>query len=71
MDTNTKQQGRAYRKRRRYTDGFKRDAVNRVLRTGKTCSEVGSELGINGNLLAKWRKKQIDDMDISLLPKSR
>ena len=63
METNKIQEAGGYRKRRKYTDGFKRDAVNQVLRTGKTCTQVGKELGINGNLLAKWRKKQVDEMD--------
>jgi len=63
MDTNKKHKTNEVRQRRQYTDEFKRDAVNRVLRTGKSCSQVGKELGINGNLLAKWRKTQIDNMD--------
>ena len=49
--------------RRRYDKRFKSDAANRVLRTGKTCAEVGRELGISGNLLAKWRKEHIENAD--------
>ena len=33
------------RPRRRYETAFKRDAVNRVMRTGKTCKAVAEELG--------------------------
>ena len=49
--------------RRRYTEEFKRDAVNRVMRTGKTCQEVGAELGINGTTVARWRRERILSMD--------
>jgi transposase len=47
-------------RRRKYEKTFKADAVNRVLRTGKTCAEVGRELGIKGNLLAKWRQERLE-----------
>ncbi|MFH0879806.1 MAG: transposase [Lentisphaerota bacterium] len=46
--------------RRKYDKIFKDDAVLRVVRTGKTCAEVGQELGISGNLLAKWRQERLE-----------
>ncbi|HBA84144.1 MAG TPA: hypothetical protein DCZ95_08630 [Verrucomicrobia bacterium] len=46
--------------RRKYDKTFKNDAVNRVIRTGKTCAEVGRELGIKGNILAKWRQETLE-----------
>lgn len=52
-------------RRRKYAKSFKDDAVNRVIRTGKSCIEVGRELGINGNLLAKWRKERLESADQS------
>ena len=44
------------RKRRHFDDEFKRDAVQRVLNTGKRCSEVARELGVAPNLLARWKR---------------
>ena len=49
--------------RRRYEDAFKQDAVNRVIRTKKSCTEVARELGINGNMLARWKKEQLSKAD--------
>ena len=59
------------KKRRKYTDEFKRDAVNRVLRTAKSCTKVGEELGINPNMLARWRREQIGDMDKASAPEEQ
>ncbi|MCP5426403.1 MAG: transposase [Gammaproteobacteria bacterium] len=49
--------------RRHYDDEFKKDSVNHVLRTGKSCAEVAAELGINSNLLARWRREQLLSAD--------
>jgi transposase len=49
--------------RRKYTAEFKQDAVNRVLRTGKSCAEVGRELGINPNILSRWRREALEKSD--------
>ena len=46
--------------RRRYDKGFKEDAVNRVLRTGKSCAEVSQE-----RLLARWRREHLRNADES------
>lgn len=53
------------RTRRRYDKAFKEDAVNRVLRTGKSCAEVARELGIRANLLARWRQEYLQSADRS------
>lgn len=45
--------------RRKYDTAFKQDAVERVIRTGKTSADVARELGINPNLLARWRRDQL------------
>jgi len=42
-----------------YSKSFKADAVNRVIRTGKSCAEVSRELGLPGNLLSKWRRENL------------
>ena len=49
--------------RRHFDDAFKQDAVNRVIRTNKSCAEVSRELGIRGNLLARWKREQLDLAD--------
>ena len=59
-------------KRRKYDTEFKRDAVALVIRSGKSSTEVGKELGINGNMLARWKAEHLDRMDQSCgaLPES-
>ncbi|HMP89673.1 MAG TPA: transposase [Kiritimatiellia bacterium] len=49
--------------RRQFDDAFKRDAVNHVIRTHKSCAEVARELGIRGNLLARWKREQLEEAD--------
>ncbi len=49
--------------RRKYPAEFKQDAVNRVLRTGKSCAEVGGELGVNPNMIARWRREALEQKD--------
>ena len=51
-------------KTRRYFDeAFKQDAVHRVIRTHKSCAEVSRELGIRGNMLARWRREFLEKAD--------
>ena len=59
-------------KRRKYDKEFKRDAVEMVIRSGKSSTEVGKELGINGNMLARWKQEHLERMDQSCgeLPES-
>lgn len=52
-------------KRRKYDKDFKRDAVEMVIRSGKSATEVGEELGINGNMLARWKTEHLERMDQS------
>ena len=47
------------RERRHFDRAFKEDAVNRVINTGKQCSEVARELGISPNLLARWKRDHL------------
>jgi transposase-like protein len=42
--------------RRKFDDTFKREAVLNWLRSGKSATVVGEELGINANRLYAWRK---------------
>jgi transposase len=52
-------------KRRKYDKDFKRDAVALVIRSGKSATEVGKELGINGNMLARWKQEHLARLDES------
>lgn len=49
--------------RRYYDDQFKRDAVQRVFLTGKSCAEVGRELGVKGHMIARWQREQLAAAD--------
>jgi transposase len=42
------------RKRRKFSDEFKREAVRLATQSGVTKSQIGRELGINANLLSRW-----------------
>ena len=48
------------RNRRDFTPEFKREAVRMVEETDKTMAAVSRELGIGGNLIARWRKELAD-----------
>ena len=45
--------GKVYKK---YTEEFRRDAVRMIETEGLTTAEVGRRLGVNANLLRKWRQ---------------
>lgn len=45
------------RKRRQYTEEFKRDAVALVAEQGYKISEAARSLGINSNLLRRWKNE--------------
>jgi transposase len=41
-------------RRRKFSDEYKREAVQMALQPGVTKSQVAQELGINANLLGRW-----------------
>ena len=45
--------GKVYKK---YTEEFRRDAIRMIGTEGLTTAEVGRRLGVNSNLLWKWRQ---------------
>jgi transposase len=45
------------RKRRNYTEDFKRDAVALVTEQGYKTAEAARSLGIRGNLIRRWRRE--------------
>lgn len=44
-------------KKRQYTDEFKREAVKLVTEQGYSQAEAARSLGINVNLIRRWREK--------------
>lgn len=43
--------------RRKYSEEFKREAVSFANQPGVTLAQVGRELGINSNMLSRWRRE--------------
>ncbi len=46
------------RPRRKFSDEFKRDAVDLVLTTGRPVAEVATELGVYDSTLGNWVRRQ-------------
>jgi len=44
------------RKRRNYTQEFKDEAVKLITQQGYSYAEAGRNLGVNPNLLSKWKR---------------
>ena len=43
--------------RRKYSREFKLEAVNQVVQHGRTVSEVAESLGVNRNMLTRWKSQ--------------
>ncbi len=54
-------------KRKSYTKSFKEDAVKLVTNQDYTVAEAGRRLGVNPNLISRW-KKELDDEDSGSTP---
>ncbi len=50
--------GQSERTRRKFTDEFKRDAVELVRTSGKPIAEIARELGIYDSTLGNWVKQE-------------
>ncbi len=48
------------KKRRTFTEEFKRDAVELSFNSSKTVKEIAKDLGINKGNLTRWRKEYKD-----------
>jgi transposase len=44
-------------KRRRYSEEFKRGAVEQARQPGVSCAQVARELGVAANLLTRWKRE--------------
>ncbi len=42
--------------RRQFSAEFKREAVDLVGRSGKSCHQIAKELGVNQTCLSRWRR---------------
>ena len=51
----------AKKKRSNYTKEFKEEAVKLVSEQGYSYAEAGRNLGVNPNLLSRWRKEVEED----------
>ena len=52
--------------RRKYSAEFKREAVLQTQHPGVSCNQVALELGINPNVLGRW-KRELEATQIGLL----
>lgn len=43
--------------RRKYSSDFKREAVALTYQPGVSCRQIALEIGINPNLLSRWRRE--------------
>jgi transposase len=44
-------------KKRRFSSEFKREAVELIRQPGISCRQVALEIGINPNVLTRWRRE--------------
>ena len=59
------------RKRRKYSAEFKREAVGLADQAGVTKTQIGQELGINPNLIARWARALSDSGTKAFLGKGK
>lgn len=48
----------AKRRRRSYSDEYKRQAVDVVLSSGRSANSISKELGLDGSVLSRWVKER-------------
>jgi transposase len=58
------------RKRKNYTQEFKEEAVKLITEQGYSFAEVGRNLGVNPNLLSRWKRDVEGDSNADLSPAS-
>jgi len=57
--------------RRKFSREFKIEAVRLVTEGGQTIAETARELGINANLLGRWKRQLTEDSDQAFPGKGR
>ena len=58
------------RKRRNHTQEFKEEAVKFITEQGYSFAEAGRNLGVNPNLLSRWKRDIEGDLNGNLSPAS-
>ena len=58
------------RKRKNYTQEFKEEAVKLITEQGYSFAEAGRNLGVNPNLLSRWKRDIEGDLNGDLSPAS-
>jgi len=58
------------RKRKNYTQEFKEEAVKLITEQGYSFAEAGRNLGVNPNLLSRWKRDIEGDSNGDLSPAS-
>ena len=53
--------------RRKFSEEFKRGAVEQASRPGVSCAQVARELGIRDNLLTRWKREAEPKRDDRIL----
>ena len=53
------------RKRRKFTDDYRNDAVKLVTEQGYSCTEVGRRLGVNHTNVSRWVRQHLDKLENS------
>ncbi len=56
MSKGRSKMGTKKNQRKKYSEEFKKDAVNLLISSDQSARQVGKNLGINGDLLSKWKK---------------
>jgi transposase len=52
-------------KRREFSPELKREAVVLTRQPDVSCREIALEVGINSNLLSRWRREAVEETDIA------
>ena len=63
MSNKTNSSASNRRTRKRYTPEYKSDAVRLVVRSGRPAAQVARDLGVSENLVAKWVRLHLIEMD--------
>lgn len=57
--------------RKRYSREFKIEAVKLVLEQGLTVTQASQDLGVNPNMLTRWKKQYLEDPSFSFPGKGK
>lgn len=59
------------KKNRRYSPEFKREAVRLMVIEGRPTAELAEELGIQRNLLYRWKSEHLEELEADAKPGQR